>query len=260
MKRYGRLDENLQGTLQKNRVFCAVMPIHDQRISRRTETRRLFELTKLKKAPSFVIVGLFSADHYLVPCLSLLSSECVVFTDVPRDFQRLAEYFSDGWRREGVIDSSCLFKIGAEVRTVRWKISNNTHPVPVLNNTHPFPSKCSVDALCRVRESVRFASERSRVRIPPGPPSKKAVKSLISRLFCVSGSFQFLPEKCSYVAFAPRIIRIHLTRRKSENSGENRRFSEKRFLRANNAILGETEPFASKRIHQNDSHSLCKNR
>ena len=73
MKRYGRLDENLQGTLQKNRVFCAVMPIHDQRISRRTETRRLFELTKLKKAPSFVIVGLFSADHYLVPCLSLLS-------------------------------------------------------------------------------------------------------------------------------------------------------------------------------------------
>ena len=170
MKRYGRLDENLQGTLQKNRVFCAVMPIHDQRISRRTETRRLFELTKLKKAPSFVIVGLFSADHYLVPCLSLLSSECVVFTDVPRDFQRLAEYFSDGWRREGVIDSSCLFKIGAEVRTVRWKISNNTHPVPVLNNTHPFPSKCSVDALCRVRESVRFASERSRVRIPPGPP------------------------------------------------------------------------------------------
>lgn len=160
MKRYGRLDENLQGTLQKNRVFCAVMPIHDQRISRRTETRRLFELTKLKKAPSFVIVGLFSADHYLVPCLSLLSSECVVFTDVPRDFQRLAEYFSDGWRREGVIDSSCLFKIGAEVRTVRWKISNNTHPVPVLNNTHPFPSKCSVDALCRVRESVRFASER----------------------------------------------------------------------------------------------------
>ena len=172
MKRYGRLDENLQGTLQKNRVFCAVMPIHDQRISRRTETRRLFELTKLKKAPSFVIVGLFSADHYLVPCLSLLSSECVVFTDVPRDFQRLAEYFSDGWRREGVIDSSCLFKIGAEVRTVRWKISNNTHPVPVLNNTHPFPSKCSVDALCRVRESVRFASERSRVRIPPGPPNK----------------------------------------------------------------------------------------
>ena len=164
MKRYGRLDENLQGTLQKNRVFCAVMPIHDQRISRRTETRRLFELTKLKKAPSFVIVGLFSADHYLVPCLSLLSSECVVFTDVPRDFQRLAEYFSDGWRREGVIDSSCLFKIGAEVRTVRWKISNNTHPVPVLNNTHPFPSKCSVDALCRVRESVRFASERSRVQ------------------------------------------------------------------------------------------------
>lgn len=79
MKRYGRLDENLQGTLQKNRVFCAVMPIHDQRISRRTETRRLFELTKLKKAPSFVIVGLFSADHYLVPCLSLLSSECVVY-------------------------------------------------------------------------------------------------------------------------------------------------------------------------------------
>lgn len=73
MKRHGRLDENLQGTLQKNRVFCAVMPIHDQRISRRTETRRLFELTKLKKAPSFVIVGLFSADHYLVPCLSLLS-------------------------------------------------------------------------------------------------------------------------------------------------------------------------------------------
>ena len=171
MKRYGRLDENLQGTLQKNRVFCAVMPIHDQRISRRTETRRLFELTKLKKAPSFVIVGLFSADHYLVPCLSLLSSECVVFTDVPRDFQRLAEYFSDGWRREGLIDSSCLFKIGAEVCAVRWKISNNTHPVPVLNNTHPFPSKCSVDALCRVRESVRFASERSRVRIPPGPPS-----------------------------------------------------------------------------------------
>ena len=132
--------------------------------------------------------------------------------------RRLAEYLSDGWRREGLIDSSCLFKIGAEVRAVRWKISNNTHPVPVLNNTHPFPSKCSVDALCRVRESVRFASERSRVRIPPGQPSlnldaacvpgsffpfcfaarvliahlfcnseiiKKAVKSTISRLFCI---------------------------------------------------------------------------
>ena len=79
---------------------------------------------------------------------------------------------------------------------------------------------------------------------------KKAVKSLISRLFCVFGRFQFLPEKCRTVAFAPRIIRIHLTRRKSENSGENRRFSEKRFLRANNAILGETEPFASKRIRK----------
>ena len=64
----------------------------------------------------------------------------------------------------------CLLKIEAGVRTVRWKISNNTHPVSVLNDTHPFPSKCSVDALCRVRESVRFASERSRVRIPPGPP------------------------------------------------------------------------------------------
>ena len=89
---------------------------------------------------------------------------------------------------------------------------------------------------------------------------KKAVKSLISRLFCVFVRFQFLPEKCRTVAFAPRIIRIHLTRRKSENSGENGRFSEKRFLRANNAILGETKPFASKRIHQNDSHSLCKNR
>ena len=192
MKRYGRLDENLQGTLQKNRVFCAVMPIHDQRISRRTETRRLFELTKLKKAPSFVIVGLFSADHYLVPCLSLLSSECVVFTDVPRDFQRLAEYFSDGWRREGVIDSSCLFKIGAEVRTVRWKISNNTHPVPVLNNTHPFPSKCSVDALCRVRESVRFASERSRVRIPPGPP------------YCANPSSIFFVKHCFGFVFVLR--------------------------------------------------------
>ena len=109
-------------------------------------------------------------------------------------------------------------------------------------------------------ESVRFASERSRVRIPPGPPSKKAVKSLISRLFCVSGRFQFLPEKCRTVAFAPRIIRIHLTRRKSENTRENRRFSERRFLRADNEILGETEPFASKRIHQNGSHSLCENR
>ena len=31
---------------------------------------------------------------------------------------------------------------------------------------------------------------------------KKAVKSPISRLFCVSGRFQFLPKKCSYVAFA----------------------------------------------------------
>ena len=89
------------------------------------------------------------------------------------------------------------------------------------------------------------------------PPSKKAVKSLISRLFCVFGRFQFLPEKCRTVAFAPQIIRIHLARRKSENSGGNRSFSEKRFLRVNNAILGETEPFASKRIHQNDSHPLC---
>ena len=162
--------------------------------------------------------------------------------------------------REELIDSSCSLKIGAGVRTVRWKKSDNTHLAPVLNDTHPFPSKRSVDALCRVRESVRFASERSRVRIPPGPPSKKAVKSLISRLFCVSGRFQFLPEKCRTVAFAPQIIRIHLTRRKSENSGENGRFSEKRFLRADNEILVETEPFASKRIHQNDSHSLCENR
>lgn len=87
--------------------------------------------------------------------------------------RRLAEYFSDGWRREGLIDSSCLFKIGAEVRAVRWKISNNTHPVPVLNNTHPFPSKCSVDALCRVRESAAFATQRSRVRIPSGPRKHK---------------------------------------------------------------------------------------
>ena len=208
MKRYGRLDENLQGTLQKNRVFCAVMPIHDQRISRRTETRRLFELTKLKKAPSFVIVGLFSADHYLVPCLSLLSSECVVFTDVPRDFQRLAEYFSDGWRREGVIDSSCLFKIGAEVRTVRWKISNNTHPVPVLNNTHPFPSKCSVDALCRVRESVRFASERSRVRIPPGPPKAEASNySLYGIGWRLFTDRETLLESVSF--FVPRDIKLY---------------------------------------------------
>lgn len=118
MKKYGRLDENLQGTFQKNRVFCAVMPIHDQRISRRTEIRRLFELTKLKKAPSFVIVGLFSADHYLVPCLSLLSSECVVFTDVPRDFRRLAEYFLDGWRKERLRVRSYLSKVGAGVRTI----------------------------------------------------------------------------------------------------------------------------------------------
>ena len=118
----------------------------------------------------------------------------------------------------------------------------------------------------KVCTKARLLGERSvRIREVKGSnPSrstiKKAVKSLISRLFCVFGRFQFLPEKCRTVAFAPRIIRIHLTRRKSENSGENRRFSEKRFLRANNAILGETEPFASKRIHQNDSHSLCKNR
>lgn len=91
--------------------------------------------------------------------------------------RRLAEYFSDGWRREGLIDSSCLFKIGAEVRAVRWKISNNTHPVPVLNNTHPFPSKCSVDALCCVRESAAFATQRSRVRIPPGPPRRNELCS-----------------------------------------------------------------------------------
>lgn len=109
---------------------------------------------------------------------------------------------------------------------------------------------------CRRTKFLRFSGYLFR----NSETSKKAVKSLISRLFCVSGRFQFLPEKCSYVAFAPRIIRIHLTRRKSENSGENGRFSEKRFLRANNAILGETEPFASKRIHQNDSHSLCENR
>lgn len=114
MKRYGRLDENLQGTLQKNRVFCAVMPIHDQRISRRTETRRLFELTKLKKAPSFVIVGLFSADHYLVPCLSLLSKVCgncynyeydgYVFVDELGDLMRpeyLTSYFPQYIQKHG---------------------------------------------------------------------------------------------------------------------------------------------------------------
>ena len=100
--------------------------------------------------------------------------------------RRLAEYFSDGWRREGLIDSSCLFKIGAEVRAVRWKISNNTHPVPVLNNTHPFPSKCSVDALCRVRESVRFASERSRVRVSSGPPSSCTKKDAAAKSLEVS--------------------------------------------------------------------------
>ena len=68
-----------------------------------------------------------------------------------------------------------IVKCGANVEglTVGQKVTIEPHPVPVLNNTHPFPSKCSVDALCRVRESVRFASERSRVRIPPGPPSKK---------------------------------------------------------------------------------------
>lgn len=67
------------------------------------------------------------------------------------------------------------------MRAVRWKISNNTHPVPVLNNTHPFPSKCSVDALCRVRESAAFATQRSRVRIPPGPPRKKPLLSTKTR-------------------------------------------------------------------------------
>lgn len=105
MKRYGRLDENLQGTLQKNRVFCAVMPIHDQRISRRTETRRLFELTKLKKAPSFVIVGLFSADHYLdfskhapneiVPKIRML------WNSIPSQLARENKKFIYGLVREG---------------------------------------------------------------------------------------------------------------------------------------------------------------
>ena len=31
---------------------------------------------------------------------------------------------------------------------------------------------CGMDAICQPWESVRFASERSRVRIPSGPPSK----------------------------------------------------------------------------------------
>lgn len=105
MKRYGRLDENLQGTLQKNRVFCAVMPIHDQRISRRTETRRLFELTKLKKAPSFVIVGLFSADHYLVPCLSLLSTKSSMRT-LPL-VGSFAEYFKEAKAAQEVNKKVC---------------------------------------------------------------------------------------------------------------------------------------------------------
>lgn len=109
---------------------------------------------------------------------------------------------------------------------------------------------------CRRTKFLRFSGYLFR----NSETSKKAVKSPISRLFCVFGRFQFLPEKCRTVAFAPQIIRIHLARRKSENSGGNRSFSEKRFLRANNAILGETEPFASKRIHQNDSHPLCENR
>lgn len=98
-------------------------------------------------------------------------------------------------------------------------------------------------------ETVSEISQTAMASIVLRCSIKKAVKSLISRLFCVFGRFQFLPEKCSYVTFAPRIIRIHLTRRKGENSGENRRFSEKRFLRANNAVLGKTEPFASKRIY-----------
>lgn len=62
-----------------------------------------------------------SSDMPQIPgfSLSLLSSKCVVFADVPRDFQRLAEYFSYGWRRKGPINRSCPLKIGAEVRTVR---------------------------------------------------------------------------------------------------------------------------------------------
>lgn len=97
-----------------------------------------------------------SSDMPQIPgfSLSLLSSKCVVFAYVPRDFQRLAEYFSYGWRRKGLINRSCLLKIGAGVRTVRWEIPNNTHPVPVLKDTHPFLSIYSVDALCRVREST----------------------------------------------------------------------------------------------------------
>ncbi len=42
---------------------------------------------------------------------------------------------------------------------------------------------CGVDVICPAWESVRFASERSRVRIPSGPP-RKAVKLHISQLFC----------------------------------------------------------------------------
>lgn len=125
---------------------------------------------------------------------------------------------------------------------------------PLKSKMHPPLNRSCTPSEPKLHPLTRFLSKLESFAI------KKAVKSLISRLFCVFGRFQFLPEKCRTVAFAPRIIRIHLTRRKSENSGENRRFSEKRFLRANNAILGETEPFASKRIHQNDSHSLCKNR
>ena len=87
-------------------------------------------------------------------------------------FATIGDNFSDGWRREGLLDRSCPLKSGEGVRTVRWKIPNNTHPVPILNDTHPFPSIYSVDALCRVRESVRFASERSRVRFPSSPPQR----------------------------------------------------------------------------------------
>lgn len=74
MKRYGRLDENLQGTLQKNRVFCAVMPIHDQRISRRTETRRLFE----------------SCSHLVLSCL-LWSVAAVLETAKILVLQRISD-------------------------------------------------------------------------------------------------------------------------------------------------------------------------
>ena len=56
-----------------------------------------------------------------------------------------------------------------------------------------------VDAICQPWESVRFASERSRVRIPSGPPKREAKKDIEDK----TSVFSRLPRPVDQQIYGP---------------------------------------------------------